>query len=363
MSTPRSALRIAYALVCHDVVHSGVFNKISDQVNQWKDSGHTVQLFVISDQKSTVQWKKLDPTCILLSDNTIVRKVFNRFKLISQALDSKPTVIYLRDSFPIRIPRSEIPVVIEVQTSVERELRLRSKVLPLVFKIFKRLAYRCVIGTIFVTNELMNLNEFRFRSTTPKIVIGNGINLNRIETLPPRDNVTPAIFFVGTPNQPWHGVSELVEFARVNPDIHIEVVGISAVATTPNINFHGMLSSADYRKIAARCIAGVGTLNLSAKEMREASPLKVREYLALGLPVILKYRDTDLDPSSAFVLQLPDDGRVLSDFSMEIRAFLDRWSDKRVSHSQIRNLDVSFKEEMRLEFFNEVVRKNDLGLV
>jgi hypothetical protein len=40
--------------------------------------------------------------------------------------------------------------------------------------------------------------------------------------------------------------------------------------------------------------------------MSEASPLKSREYLALGLPVIGAYEDTDIPPDDPVYLQLPN---------------------------------------------------------
>jgi hypothetical protein len=89
--------------------------------------------------------------------------------------------------------------------------------------------------------------------------------------------------------------------------------------------------------------------------MTEASPLKVREYLALGLPVILKYKDVDLESPEEYVLQLPNDGRQLGDFSSEIRSFLHQWSSKRVLPSQITKIDVAVKEEIRLGFFERVL--------
>jgi glycosyltransferase involved in cell wall biosynthesis len=175
--------------------------------------------------------------------------------------------------------------------------------------------------------------------------------------------VKPALFFVGSPNQKWHGVEELVEFATLNPDIQVEIVGDTADVKLSNITFHGVLSPEEYRTIAAKCIAGVGTLNLSAKKMFEASPLKVREYLAMGLPVIIKYKDVDLDSSEDYVLELPSDGRKLSHFSREVRLFLDEWSNKRVSSSQVVKIDVATKEEIRLRFFKKVIAKRNREIV
>ena len=188
----------------------------------------------------------------------------------------------------------------------------------------------------------------------PKIVIGNAINFNRVTPLPLNPSTNLSLFFVGTPNQPWHGVSDIVQFGEVNPDIDVHIVGDHSASTSPNIFFYGTLQTSEYYKIASQCVAGVGTLKLSAKQMEEGSALKVREYLAMGLPVIIRYREIDLDPSSEFVLQLPVDDRSFSDFSPEIRSFLESWSSRRVERRAVSHLDVSVKESVRLRFFEQV---------
>jgi hypothetical protein len=136
-------------------------------------------------------------------------------------------------------------------------------------------------------------------------------------------------------------------------------VGDEGKSSSPNIFFYGAMQSSEYREIATKCVAGVGTLNLSAKKMEEASPLKVREYLAMGLPVITRYRDVDLDPTSDYLLQLPVDQRGFSDFSPEIRSFLESWESKRVDRNDVFHLDVSVKESLRLRFFEQVRNFHD----
>ena len=353
-----SQMRIAYVLVCYDAASSGVYKKIQDQVTAWKSAGHSVQLFVITDRESVSEWRKLDASVITLTDTNFVKKYLNRLRILKLADQPTTSIIYLRDSFPIWLPRTSTPTAIEVQSLVGQELKLRSKGRYLFFKLLKKPLYSRVSGAVYVTEELWHKNEFQVRLKIPKIAIGNGIDFDRITSLPPRPNSKPTLFFVGSPSQPWHGVQELVEFAKLNPDIQVEVVGENAESPTSNIVFHGFLRPEEYRLVATRCIAGVGTLNLSVKNMTEASPLKVREYLALGLPVILKYKDVDLDSSEEYVLQLPNDGRRLSEFSAEIRSFLEQWSAKRVLRSQIANIDVSAKEQIRLGFFEKIVSQH-----
>jgi glycosyltransferase involved in cell wall biosynthesis len=354
MSKKTSEKKIVYALICYDAAHSGVYGKIQDQVAFWTSSGYSIQLFVITDLESQEYWRRLDDSAVILLDVSVMSKIMNRCKLVRMAIKTNPSLIYLRDSFPLRIPKSVIPIILEVQSLVGRELKMRSYANHILFNLVKKKYYSRIDGVIYVTNELLMLNEAKVRSGIPKIAIGNAINLDRVTPLALNPSRNLGLFFVGTPKQPWHGVSDIVRFGELNADIDVHIVGDENESTSPNIFFYGSLQISEYREIASKCVAGIGTLNLSAKQMEEASPLKVREYLAMGLPVITRYRDVDLDPSSNFLLQLPVDERTFSDFSLEIRSFLESWKSKRVDRSEVFHLDVSVKESLRLEFFERV---------
>jgi glycosyltransferase involved in cell wall biosynthesis len=351
---PIKAMKIAYSLIAYDAIHSGVYTKILDQVTFWRSQGNEVHLFLITDKRSASHWKTIDPTATILVDSNFFSKVMNRIVLVRKASKSDPSIIYVRDGFPILLPKKSAPIVLEVQSLVGSELKLRKSSMYFLFNLFKKSIYSRISGGVFVTSELKARNEFQLGDKISKIVIGNAINLSRIIPLPLNPTKNFSIFFVGTPNQPWHGVSDIVQFGELNRDIDIHIVGDQGDSKSPNIYFYGTLQTSEYREIASKCVAGVGTLNLSAKRMEEASPLKVREYLAMGLPVITRYRDLDLDPSSDFVLQLPVDGRSFSDFSLEIRTFLESWSSKRVDRSAVTHIDVSVKESVRLGFFEQV---------
>ena len=347
-------MRIAYSLIAYDAIHSGVYTKILDQVTFWRSQGNLVQLFLITDKASAPYWKVIDPSATILVDSNLASKVINRILLVRLASKSNPSVIYLRESFPILIPMTKAPIVLEVQSLVGNELKIRNRKMSLLFNLFKKRIYSHISGGIFVTQELNEINEFHFGDDLPKIAIGNAINLDRVIPLTLNPSTNLGVFFVGTPKQPWHGVSDIVRFGELNSDIDVHIVGDENESTSPNIFFYGSLQTSEYHEIASKCVAGIGTLNLSAKQMEEASPLKVREYLAMGLPVITRYRDVDLDPSSNFLLQLPVDERAFSDFSLEIRSFLESWKSKRVDRSEVFHLDVSVKESLRLEFFERV---------
>jgi len=352
-------MRIAYSLIAYDAIHSGVYTKILDQVTFWRSQGNLVQLFLITDKASAPHWKSIDPSATILVDSNLASKVINRILLVRLASKFNPSVIYLRESFPILISRAKAPIVLEVQSLVGNELKIRNRKMSVLFTLFKKRIYSHASGAVFVTPELSEINEFHFGDEIPKISIGNAINMDRVIPLTLNQSTNLSIFFVGTPKQPCHGVSDIVRFGELNSDIDVHIVGDEGKSSSPNIFFYGALQSSEYREIATKCVAGVGTLNLSAKKMEEASPLKVREYLAMGLPVITRYRDVDLDPTSDYLLQLPVDQRGFSDFSPEIRSFLESWKSKRVDRNDVFHLDVSVKESLRLRFFEKVRNFHD----
>jgi hypothetical protein len=116
---------------------------------------------------------------------------------------------------------------------------------------------------------------------------------------------------VGSPGMSWHGVDKLVWLAEQYPELHIHIVGYSkddlSQSIPENVSLHGYLQPADVKQVLMKTDVAFGTLALHRKKMMEASPLKVREALAYGIPVVLGYDDTDLrDVKSDLFLFLPN---------------------------------------------------------
>ena len=74
---------------------------------------------------------------------------------------------------------------------------------------------------------------------------------------------------------------------------------------------------------------------------------EVREYLALGLPVIGGYRDTDIPPDADYFLQLPNDSAPLAPHRERIATWLGQWRSRRVPRSSVVHLDNAVKERQR----------------
>jgi glycosyltransferase involved in cell wall biosynthesis len=221
-------------------------------------------------------------------------------------------------------------------------------------------------GIVLVTYELLQLYEKQSRDSTIKqksIVIPNGIDI-RSYKVRKKAQTEGAIklVFIGTPGAAWHGIDVIMAIAKRTIDIlEFHLIGErfnESSDTPPNVKAYGYLSDADYRQVISACDIGIGTLALANAGINEASPLKVREYVAAGLPIIIGYKDTAFErqPIPPWVLQLPNDPGAIIGSVERIVSFCRKYRDFIVPRSEAElYFSSEHLEEQRLSFFQRIV--------
>ncbi|WP_068782949.1 glycosyltransferase [Paenibacillus phocaensis] len=317
----------------------------------------------------------------------------------------------------------DYPSVLEINTNDVAELALEGGRLRL-RRIYHLLTRRRVLqaagGYVFVSGELAEAESFR-RYAKSGVVIGNGIPLDQFVAgyegregaaaregaepggasasasvasasvsatappvardakassvsaalaamAPPRDEEAVRFVFISSPGQAWQGLDEIARLAAVKPDWRFDLIGPErgelaafGLQAPANMAFHGQLTRDRYQPLLDRADIAIGTLALYRKGMEEASPLKVREYLANGLPVIAAYRETDFPEPVPFFLQLPPEpGNTVRHLSA-IERFAREWRGRRVKREQVRHLDVTVKEAARVAYMQQVAGLRDRG--
>jgi hypothetical protein len=114
------------------------------------------------------------------------------------------------------------------------------------------------------------------------------------------------------------------------------------------------MTRAEFWKIASHADVGLGTLGLFRKGLQESVSLKHREYLAMGLPVVLGCRDPDLPGNAPWACVVPNTPTGLLESLQAVDRFIDDWKGRRVARSDVSHLDVVEKEGQRLRFFQAV---------
>jgi hypothetical protein len=167
---------------------------------------------------------------------------------------------------------------------------------------------------------------------------------------------------IGYARHDWSGMDKIAALASALPEFDFVVIGASLPGPA-NLRCFPALTQADADRVMRDCTVGLGPLALHRKGMFEASPLKSRNYLALGLPIIQSYEDTDLSERDGCVLELPnrEDGLLGNlDRVREFvwRAFSDRSLSERALALAHGRVSLRAKEQERLRFLDSCRRRD-----
>lgn len=364
-------MKIGYVLDWDIIAQSSVLNKIQKKILYWESLGHEVCLFLVSYKtdsqfipklKNIRIFERADLSILKLSS---LKTFFGRNRAFGRMLKEMrvfcPDIVYLRPGmmwYPnVSKIVSSFPTVLELNSIDEEEAKIYYPDMDIRYKIFKYgrkdLLKKCS-GIVSLTDEIGK----RYQSFKKKtIVISNGVSFP--ETAPEKVLEGINIIFVGTPGQPWQGFDQFVKMASLLPDFTFHLVGPTlselGLEGSSNLICHGFMDAKRLGELYRCCHIGVGTLALFKKNMQEACPLKVREYVANQLFLILGYTDTDFHgkPFSLYIDNSPDN--VQKNIT-EIKSFiLDIASQRNINDPvEKKQYAVHTKEDERLRFLSDV---------
>lgn len=360
-------MRLAYvSLHWPRTRNSGVGKKIQSQVAAWNEMGHEARLFMHSAHHEPAT-DLIEAECFFYPTSGKLATEFHRIlavrRMLSAIRDFAPDLIYLRYGiyvYPVHQLMQIAPVVEEINTNDLTQHEGLGRLYSLYNSITRGILLRSVHGLLPVSDELAESSAFAaYRK--PVCVIANGVDLSKFPPLPPAKNLVPHLVFIGSPGYAWHGVDKIMVLARQIPDVNIDVVGYDRLPDLEplpeNIKLHGYLGVDQYQKVLAAADAAISSLALHRVELDEASPLKSRECLAFGLPMIIAYKDTDLEDSGGdFLLRIPNNEDNIKTHADAIRKFAYKMQGKRVERNFIQALDQHNKEDKRLRFFESLLK-------
>jgi glycosyltransferase involved in cell wall biosynthesis len=330
--------------------------------------GHEARLFMHSAQHETLS-DLIEADYFFYAIEGKVGTEINRIVAMQRMLKAiqtfQPDLIYLRYSmyvYPAHRLMDIAPVVEEINTDDLAQHEQLGWIYSLYNRLTRGIFLRRVHGLVTVSHELAASYAFApYRK--PTCVIANGCELNEFHQLPAPSNQVPHLVFIGSPGYSWNGVDKLIDLAFRFPDIHIDIVGydtLSEFGPLPdNLTLHGYLSTQEYQQVLADADIAISSLALHRKQMEEASPLKSREYLAFGLPLVVAYIDTDLDDvNCGFLLKIPNKEDNIQTHAQSIRDFAYRMRGHRVDRELLKkHIDADQKEATRLAFFEKLLEK------
>lgn len=216
---------------------------------------------------------------------------------------------------------------------------------------------RQVLAVLGVTKEIAEYEVREHNAKCPAGYYPNGIDLEQVDVLEDQRSKTHIqIAFMCGKFSSWHGLDRLMDAVRCHEEqnifgypVIIHIVGemdrtqielIQAMSLKNTVvESHGRMIYHEYRYILSRCDIGLDSLALDRKGLKEAAALKVREYLASGLPVYSGFSDTAIPSHFSYYRTGTVDMNPIIAFAKEMKT-TQRQQVRDASADYIQKLDI-----------------------
>lgn len=322
-----------------------------------------VKMYCPSDTRGDWSILHRDPAVVTGTPDSTLKKLrawlrlrfrYHRWLLAQQdSIDIFLLRYYVHDPFQMWfVQECSKPVYFVHHTLEVPELRLpgtpTARLRAQLERIVGKRCLSAATGIIGVTDEIVRYEKSRTnRDTMRSFVYPNGIHITKTPVNDTRSASVPEFLFVAN-FSPWHGLDILLqEVSQSEQRFLLHLVGripnaLQPYTHDPRIQVHGELVHDEILKLSEQCWIGLASFALKRKEMQQACPLKVREYLMLGLPVYGDYTDC-FPPGSAFfrkgstrideVIEFAHETRHLR--KDEVLSMARAWIDKKLLVSEL----------------------------
>ena len=327
-------MRIVYVTSISLAEQTGAREHILEMVRGLEKLGHGVRL--------------ISPTGFVRGVPAAVQRKLALARLVRQGIeDFEPHLAYFRygagDVLAFRqISKAGLPCVVELNSKHRQEIRLGKRWLPYFISLATdRWMFAIAAGIASVTNEMYEHAIARNGVNKPFLLAKNGVNVEsfalgynpdlRKQYQTPGN--APVLAFIGLMAQ-WQGLDILFK-ALAEPELkefYLWLIGSDDHGRfrhlIPNKEVLGRLRFIPWQpvstlaEILSAVDVGIGALAIDRKGMEETQTLKLRTYLAAGVPSLLGHKDPVIPPDLEFV----SPGRVTTaeELAVEILTFHQR---------------------------------------
>ena len=313
---------------------SGVDKKIYGQIKAFEKLGHNVWYFTFSDGKLILHNGDNSEVLFGVSANSIgyymALEKGMRYACRKLPLD----MVYIRHIFctpfhlkTLRIFKNNgVAAVEEIPTYPYDELN----------KHFASLSYKAASFIDKATRSgykkcldyFTTYSKDRTIFGVPCINLDNGVDFDTLRYIPtefPEDRID---MIAVSAMSPCHGYERAIEgiaqYMKTSPGlpVHLHLVGDGPERASweeltdrhnlrDYVHFHGHCIGDDLIRIFDQCQIGLSILGMYKMGMEAVSPLKTREYAAMGKPFVYANDELNIDSSTPFCLRIENDASPL----------------------------------------------------
>jgi hypothetical protein len=329
-------INVVYIYLGNYHQESGVTKKLSGWFNAFDKQKISWKLFALSSNVEKEEVKGENYNFLPMNYLTEPKQLYNR---LSSFVSENKADVYLfryplanrhlyklcknhKQVFTIEHNTKELPEVWHQAFFWVRKFKVRPtpSYLKLIYKtlvvsVFEEWYYGKKVlslarNGIAVTNEISKYELSRYSNYHCKVV-ANGIDTTEVKYFNRQfteGEILNIVIIVDAPVA-WHGIDLILEsINKYNGNRKFELVIIGSISEADKViaqkvkqvNYVGYLQNTEREVYFQNAHIGLGSFALYRKKLNEASTLKVREYLASGLPVCIGHKDTDIELSNVF---------------------------------------------------------------
>jgi len=309
---------------------SGVDKKIYGQIKAFEKLGHNVWYFTFSDGKMLLHNKGNGEVLFDVPQNSFgyYFALEKGVRYASRNIDID--MVYIRRIFcsPFHLRTLSILKSKNILTVEE----LPTYPYDNLNKNYNNYAYRAaaVVDKYFRGGFKKHLDWFTTYSAdkeifgVPAISLDNGIDLDNISFTPtvfPKDRMD---MIAVSAMASWHGYERVIEGMREyyskdhDREVYLHLVGTGTedekwkelcrkYGLEKYVIFYGHRDGNALTEVFAKCQIGLGALGMYKANLFTGSPLKNREYMAMGKPYIYAHTETDPNVTDEFCMEIPND--------------------------------------------------------
>jgi hypothetical protein len=335
--------------------------KIVSQIDAWQKMGAKVDLLSYESLKFFDLNMQSTPTpfsfCLPGGRAWFFqRQLLASYRLMRMARNMNYDLCYCRyliymPFLPSALKRAARRLVFEINSDENKEWRATNRLLWVYNKFGRRSIISMADGLVCVTPELADSYQ---HWNKPLVSIGNGIRSSDYPFIKDTGNESPQVYFVCSSDQRWQGLDKIKSLAEAMPFFTFHIIGVNGKDNL-NLVFHGRPPEAGVTELLKRADLAFSTLALHRKDLGQACPLKSRQYLAMGIPMIYAYIDPDLPDNAQFALHIENTEQNYvkekdSIFAFVNEAFRNGSMRHRARRHAIEFLDSEIKEKQRMNF-------------
>lgn len=299
--------------------HGGIFAKLAMQANSARAQNLALEYYWLPAAREVDKFPAGHGINFLpIEARGAINARFRQATLVNELCERFDAVVLrypLFDPVLFAFLKRKSRMVTEHHTKEIAELKLAGDPRWLTERIFGGIYLSLFGGSVGVTNEIVDYENDRRLRRRPAMFIPNTVDPEEfLEALDADRCIDNRVKFIFVANEfvRWHGLEEVLKawknYARNTSD-ELHVVGkcpeSPQAATSGGPIFHGRLGRMELMRLYRECDYALGSFRLDLLGMREGSTLKLREYLASGLPVACGQADGAFPDKFPYILYQP----------------------------------------------------------